>query len=82
VAVTVPAFGSFLSSLGLARLARLLRLLRLGMLAARALQAERRLTSGAAFRLVGLVTVFVVVIAGAAESLVDKGDFPTLWDGI
>jgi voltage-gated potassium channel len=24
----------------------------------------------------------VVVIAGAAESLVDNGDFPTTWDGI
>jgi hypothetical protein len=80
VAVTVPVFGSFLSSLRLARLARLLRLLRLGMLAARALQAERRLTSGTVFRFVALITVFVVVVAGAVESLVDKGDFPTLWD--
>jgi voltage-gated potassium channel len=54
----------------------------LGMLAARALQAERRLTSGTVFRFVGLVTAFLVVVAGAVESLVDKGDFPTLWDGI
>jgi voltage-gated potassium channel len=79
VVVTVPAFGSFLSSL---RLARLLRLLKLGMLASKALQAERRLTSGAVFRFVGIVTLFVVVVAGAVESLVDKGDFPTVWDGM
>jgi voltage-gated potassium channel len=82
VAVTVPALGNFLSALRLARLARLLRLLRLGMVAARALQAERRLTSAAVFRFVALVTVFVVVVAGAVESLVDDRDFPTLWDGI
>jgi voltage-gated potassium channel len=79
VVVTVPAFGSFLSSL---RLARLARLLKLGMLATKALQAERRLTSGAVFRFVGIVTLFVVVVAGAVESLVDKHDFPTVWDGI
>jgi hypothetical protein len=41
VLVTVPALGSFLSSLRLARLARLLRLLRLGMLAARKASPER-----------------------------------------
>jgi voltage-gated potassium channel len=82
VVLTVPVFGSALSALRMARLARLVRLLRLGMLAARALQAERNLTSAAIFRFVGLVTVFIVVLAGSAESVVDKGDFPTLWDGI
>jgi voltage-gated potassium channel len=82
VVLTLPAFGSFLSSLRLVRLARLLRLLRLGMIATRALQAERVLTSEAVFRFVGLVTLFVVVVGGAVESLVDKGDFPSLWDGI
>ena len=82
VVVTVPVFGGFLSSLRLARLARLLRLFRLGVIAARILKAERALSSATVFRFVGLITVFVVVIAGAVESLADKGDFPTLWDGI
>ncbi len=82
VVATVPALGAFLSALRLARLARVLRLLRLGMVAARALQAERRLTSVAVFRFVALITLFVVVIAGAVESFADQQDFPSLWDGI
>lgn len=82
VAATVPAFGSFLSSLRLARLVRLVRLLRLGTVAGRALQAERALTSEAIFRFVGLITLLVVVVAGAVQSLVDNHDFPTVWDGI
>jgi hypothetical protein len=40
------------------------------------------LSSEAAFRFVALVTVLVVVVSGAWESLVDKGDFPSIWDGI
>ncbi len=81
VLLTVPALGSFLSALRLARLARLFRLLRLAVILGRALQAER-VSSGAAFRLVGLMTALVVVVAGAAQSLVDEGAFPTIWDGI
>jgi voltage-gated potassium channel len=82
VAVSVPVFGSFLSSLRLARLARLIRLLRLGTIAGRALQRERAVASEVVLRVVGLATLFIVVVAGAVEALVDKGDFPTLWDGI
>jgi voltage-gated potassium channel len=82
VIVTAPPFGKFLSSLRLVRLARLLRLFRIGMLAARAVQAERRLTSGTVLRSVGLITVLVIVVGGAAESFVDAEDFPTIWDGI
>jgi voltage-gated potassium channel len=52
------------------------------MIATRALQAERRLASGTVLRSVALITVMVVVVAGAAESLVDDKDFPTIWDGI
>ena len=48
----------------------------------RLLQRERTLSSGTAFRFAALLTLLVVVIAGAAESLVDHGDFPTTWDGI
>ena len=82
VVLTVPPLGSLMSSLRLLRLARLFRLLRLGALLARMLRTERGLSSGATFRVVGLITTLVVVIAGAAESAVDEKDFPTLWDGI
>jgi hypothetical protein len=33
-------------------------------------------------RSVGMITVFVMVVGGAAESLIDSEDFPTIWDGI
>jgi voltage-gated potassium channel len=29
-----------------------------------------------------LITVFVVVVSGAVESVLDTGDFHSLWDGI
>jgi voltage-gated potassium channel len=82
VVVTAPAFGAFLSSLRLVRLARLLRLLRLGAIFTRLLQRERALSSGTAFRFAALLTLLVVVIAGAVESLVDTRDFPSTWDGM
>lgn len=82
VVLTLPALGSVLSALRLLRLARLLFLLRLASILGRALQAERALTAGATFRFVALVTVFVVVVSGAAQYAVDPGDFPSLWDGI
>jgi voltage-gated potassium channel len=82
VLLTAPAFGRFLASLRLVRLVRLLRLLRLGVILGRAVQAERALTSGDALRLVALITVFVVVVSGAVESVIDTGDFQSLWDGI
>jgi voltage-gated potassium channel len=31
---------------------------------------------------VAVITVFVVVVSGAVESVVDTGDFYSLWDGI
>jgi hypothetical protein len=71
VIVTVPLFGRLLSSLRTARLVRLLRLVRASVIIGRALQAERRFTSAATFRTVGLATVFLVVIAGAAQAEVD-----------
>jgi voltage-gated potassium channel len=82
VVVTAPAFGAFLSSLRLLRLARLLRLLRLGAILTRLMQRERALTSGTAFRFAALLTLLVIVIAGAAQSLVAHDDFKTTWDGI
>jgi voltage-gated potassium channel len=82
VLVTAPAFGRFLASLRLVRLGRLLRLLRLSVILGRAVQAERAVTSGDALRVVALITVFVVVVSGAVESVIDTGDFHSLWDGI
>jgi voltage-gated potassium channel len=82
VVVTAPAFGAFLSSLRLVRLARLLRLLRLRAILSRVLQRERALTSGDAFRFAALLTLLVVVVSGAVESLVDCRDFHSAWDGM
>ena len=82
VVVTAPAFGAFLSSLRLLRLGRLLRLMRLGAILTRLLQRERALTSGTAFRFAALLTLLVIVIAGAAQSLADNHDFKTTWKGI
>jgi voltage-gated potassium channel len=82
VVLTVPWFGSFLSSLRLVRLARLLRLLRLGAILTRLVQRERFVVRGNALRLVGLLTVLVVVVSGAVESVVNEGDVHSVWDGI
>lgn len=80
--VTVPLYGALLSWGRLARLVRLMRLVRATVIVARALQAERRLTSHTLFRFVALATIFLTVIAGAVQTTVDEGDFRTLWDGI
>jgi voltage-gated potassium channel len=64
------------------RLVRLLRLLRAGVVIARALQAERRLTSGNTFRFIALATIFLIVVAGAVQSTVNEGEFKSFWDGI
>jgi voltage-gated potassium channel len=82
VFVTVPLFTSFLASMRLVRLARLLRLTRASLILARAIRAERALSSGTTFRLVALITLFIVVVAGAAEASLDAGEFPNAWDGI
>ena len=82
VVLTVPVSASLLASLRLLRLARLFRFVRAGVVIARALQAERRLTSGDTFRFVALATVFLVVMAGAVQATVNEGEFASLWDGI
>jgi voltage-gated potassium channel len=82
VALTIPLFGQFLSSLRLLRLARLLRLLRVGVIIGRAIQAERSLTSGTTFRFVALLTVFVVVVSGAAQAAFNANEFDSVWDGV
>jgi voltage-gated potassium channel len=82
VVVTSPPFGAFLSSLRLLRLARLLRLIRLGAIMARLMQRERALSSGTVFRFAAILTLLVIVVAGAVESLVDNGDVHSTWDGI
>jgi voltage-gated potassium channel len=66
----------------LVRLARLLRLARAGVILGRAIQAERRLTAGTAFTIVALVTLFIVVVAGTAEAIVDAREFHSTWAGI
>jgi voltage-gated potassium channel len=73
VGLTGPWFGAFLSSLRFMRLARLLRFLRATVIVSRAIQAERSLTSRSVFRLVALVTVFIVVVAGSAQAAFDAG---------
>lgn len=82
VVLTIPLFGQLLASLRLLRLSRLLRLLRASAIIARAIQAERALTSGTTLKLVALVTLFIVVVAGAAQATFDTRDFETVWDGV
>ena len=61
---------------------RLLRLVRAGVVVSRALQAEKRLTSRDGFRFIALATIFLVVIAGAVQTELNAGEFPSFWDGI
>lgn len=79
VLLTAPVLGSVL---GWGRLARLFRLMRFGSIIGRAVQAERRLTSGDALRITAILTMALIVIAGAAQWAVDSEEFPTLWDGV
>jgi len=79
VVLTVPALGSIF---GWGRLARFFRLLRFGSIIGRAVQAERRVTSGDALRITAILTMAFIVIAGAAQWAVDSEEFPTLWDGV
>jgi voltage-gated potassium channel len=75
VVMTVPLYGAFLSSLRLVRLARLLRLVRAGVILGRALRAERSMSSGNALRFVSLITISIVVVAGAAQATFDANEF-------
>jgi len=79
VVLTVPLVNQLLSSL---RFFRLLRLLRAVAIISRAIQAERRLTSATTFRVVALITLFLVVVAGAAQATFNANEFPSMWDGI
>jgi voltage-gated potassium channel len=79
VVLTIPLLGPVLSAL---RLARFLRFARFAVILARALQAQRRISSGDALKIASLVTVAVVVVAGAAQSIFASGEFGSLWDGI
>ena len=52
------------------------------MIIGRAIQAERTLSSPQTFRIVGLMTVFIVAVTGAAQATVNSDEFPSMWDGI
>jgi voltage-gated potassium channel len=82
VAVTIPFYAAWLTSLRSVRLFRLLRVLRAGVLISRALQAERRLSSGNALRFAALATIFLTVLAGAVQSIVDTSDVASFWNGV
>lgn len=79
VVLTIPLLTKALAWL---RLARLLRLARFVVIVARALQAERRLTSGDSLRVASILTVTAIVIAGAAQAAFSTGEFGSLWDGV
>jgi len=79
VVLTIPLLGQALAWL---RLARFIRLARFGVIVARALQAERRLTSGDSLRVAAILTVTATCIAGAAQHAFANGEFVSLWDGI
>jgi voltage-gated potassium channel len=79
VLLTVPIVSA---ALGWGRLARFVRLFRFGTIIGRALQAERRITSGDALRVTAILTLAVVVVSGAAQWAFDAQEFPSLWDGV
>jgi len=82
IVLTVPLVSGLLASMRLVRLARLIRLLRATTILSRMLQREKALTSRTAFRFVALITVFVAVVAGSVEAVVDSKDVSSTWDGI
>jgi hypothetical protein len=75
VVSTVPIVSSVL---GWGRLARFIRLLRFGTIIGRALQAERRITSGDTLRVAAILTLALVVLAGAARWVVND-EVKSLW---
>jgi voltage-gated potassium channel len=79
VVLTIPLLSKALAWL---RRARFLRLARFGVIVGRALQAERRLTSGDSLRIAALLTMTAIVVAGASQHTVAAGEFENLWDGI
>lgn len=79
VVLTIPLLGKALAWF---RFARFVRLLRFGAIVARALQAERRLTSGDSLRIAALLTLFLVVLGGAAQHAASESEYGSLWDGV
>jgi voltage-gated potassium channel len=79
VLLTIPLLSQALAWL---RLARFIRLARFGVIIGRALQAEKRLTSGDSFRIAALLTLTAIVVGGAAEHAVNSGEYASLWDGV
>ena len=79
VVLTVPLLGKALAWI---RFARFVRLARFGVIIGRALQADRRLTSGDSLRIASILTIAAICIAGAAQAAFASGDFTSLWDGI
>jgi voltage-gated potassium channel len=79
VVLTIPLLGKALAWI---RFARFIRLARFGVIIGRALQAEKRLTSGDSLRIASILTIAAVCIAGAAQAAFASGDFGSLWDGI
>lgn len=80
--LTIPLVSNFIKAGRMIVVARLLRVARATMLVLRAIRAERSISTGTTLRLIALLTVFVVVVAGAAEATVDSHDFPRVWDGV
>jgi voltage-gated potassium channel len=76
--LTVPIVSSVL---GWGRLARFIRLARFGTIIGRALQAEKRITSGDALRFAAILTLALVVLAGALQWAASD-EVKTLWDGV
>jgi voltage-gated potassium channel len=79
VVFTIPLLGKALAWI---RFARFVRLMRFGVIVARALQAERRLTSGDSLRVAAILTVTAICVGRAAQAAFSAGEFATLWDGI
>jgi hypothetical protein len=42
--------------------------------------AERNLSSRQIFRVVALITLFIVVVAGAAQATFNANEFDSIWD--
>lgn len=82
VIVSFPQLPALLASARLIRLVRLARLARLGLFGARAMQSARLVTTRQGFRFVALSVVVTVIVAGAAITLVNEKEFPSVWDGI
>jgi voltage-gated potassium channel len=79
VVLTIPFVPAVLASL---RLLRLLRLARLAALGARAISAERRLTTRKNFRFIALFTAVVVAVAGFAIAYADAEQVDGPGDGM